>query len=69
MYRVRNKVAGQGMFAAAIIAALAFGANQAAATAAAETARACSDRWCNNLCVSAGFSGGYCYGGYDCVCW
>ncbi|HEY0015684.1 MAG TPA: hypothetical protein VGC13_05175 [Longimicrobium sp.] len=71
MRLVRNTVVGRGLFGLAMVAALAFGASQAAAAPAAEKSaeRACGPTWCNNICIRGGFEGGYCYGGYDCVCY
>lgn len=71
MNRVRSGLAGPGVFGLAVMAALAFGAHQAAAApvASAGAVRACSNTQCNALCQRIGGDYGYCYGGYDCVCY
>ncbi|HEX2091895.1 MAG TPA: hypothetical protein VHG28_05800 [Longimicrobiaceae bacterium] len=70
MSRDRTKVIGHGVFGAALLAALAFGATQAGASPSApqRAERACAVD-CNKLCIRGGHSGGYCYDGYDCHCY
>ncbi|WP_420129299.1 hypothetical protein [Longimicrobium sp.] len=71
MSRARNTMAGRALFGLAVLATLAFGARQAAAApeTGAGAARVCSTTRCNSLCIKAGFTAGYCYDGYDCICY
>jgi hypothetical protein len=58
-------------FAAAITAALGFGAAQAIAQPDHDRdhARACSDNLCARVCHAAGFPGGFCNSGGGCSCY
>lgn len=59
-----------GMFAAATVAALGFGAAQAfASPSAAAEARACTNAECNDWCRGQGYDGGICAGSWGCACW
>jgi hypothetical protein len=59
----------RGLFAAAMAAALGFGAAQAFASpgAAADVERACSGGQCNRDCKARGADGGFCDQG-GCIC-
>jgi len=58
-------------FAAAVTAAMGFGAAQALAqpNPARDEARACSDSLCARACSAAGFHGGFCNSGGGCSCY
>ena len=56
-----------GIFALAMVAALAFGAAQAFAAPGAEEERACNGGQCKRDCIRAGFDGGFCDQG-GCIC-
>lgn len=58
-------------FAAAVTAALGFGAAQVVAQPdhVGDGARACNDAACARVCRLAGFSGGFCNSGGGCSCY
>jgi len=58
-------------FAAAVTAALGFGATQVLAQPdpARDQERACSDSLCARICHTAGFAGGFCNSGGGCSCY
>jgi hypothetical protein len=58
-------------FAAAVTAALGFGAAQALAqpNPARDEARACNDATCARVCHALGFPGGFCNTGGGCSCY
>jgi hypothetical protein len=58
-------------FAAAVTAALGFGAAQALAQPdlQRDDARACTDSTCARVCRLAGFPGGFCNSGGGCSCY
>lgn len=59
----------RGVFAAAVLGTLGFGATQALATPAASAAPpTCNEQQCDRTCRDAGFSGGFCLDRTSCNC-
>ena len=63
--------AKRAAFAAAVVAALGFGAAQTLAqpAPARAAARVCSDATCAQVCSALGFHGGFCNTGGGCSCY